>query len=69
MLPDSKAIRTMNEIVSNTQAGEQVVFLVSFADSSNRDYDKLTTATDDFTTGFTDSFKNLPMLKLSCAIF
>lgn len=58
MLPDSKAIRTMNEIVSNTQAGEQVVFLVSFADSNDRDYDKLTDAADDFTSGFADSFQN-----------
>lgn len=56
MLPDSKAIHAMNDVISNTQAGEQVVFLVSFTDTSIRDYDSLVIAANDFNAGFTESF-------------
>lgn len=48
MLPDSDAIQTMNSAVSNTEAGEQVIFLMSFADNTYRDADSLTYAADDF---------------------
>lgn len=44
MLPDSKAIRAMNDVISHTQAGEQVVFLVSFTDSTHTGPDSLITA-------------------------
>ncbi len=41
MLPDSKAIKAMNNVISNTQAGEQVVFMMSFTDSTKTDPDSL----------------------------
>lgn len=56
MLPDSKAIRAMNDVIGNTQAGEQVIFLVSFDDSTNKDVDGLVAAANDFTQGYANSF-------------
>lgn len=56
MLPDSKALKAMNDVISNTQAGEQVIFLMSHNDSSYTDKDSLVTAADDFTTGFNEEF-------------
>jgi 1-acyl-sn-glycerol-3-phosphate acyltransferase len=50
MLPDSKAIRAMNDVISHTQAGEQIVFLVSFNDSTKTDPDSLISATEYFHT-------------------
>src|ERR1044072_3401304 len=47
MLPDSKAIRAMNDVISHTQAGEQVIFLMSFNDSSHTEPDSLITAAAD----------------------
>jgi len=48
MLPDSKAIKAMNNVISHTQAGEQVIFLMSFKDSSKVNPDSLISAADDF---------------------
>ncbi|OSZ78380.1 hypothetical protein CAP35_08995 [Chitinophagaceae bacterium IBVUCB1] len=48
MLPDSKAIKTMNSVISNTQAGEQVVFMVSLVDSTVTLPDSLIAATNDY---------------------
>lgn len=49
MLSDSKAIRAMNDVISHTQAGEQVVFLMSFTDSTYTNPDSLIGAATDFT--------------------
>ena len=48
MLPDSKAIKAMNDVISNTQAGEQVIFLMSFEDSTKADPDSLIQAAQHF---------------------
>jgi len=48
MLPDSKAIHALNDVISHTQVGEQVVFLASFNDSTHTDQDSLINATTDF---------------------
>lgn len=48
MLPDSKAIKAMNNVVSNTQAGEQVIFMLSFADSNVANPDSLIHAANDY---------------------
>lgn len=48
MLPDSKAIRAMNDVISHTQAGEQVIFLMSFKDSTVTNPDSLISAANDF---------------------
>ncbi|OJW85280.1 MAG: hypothetical protein BGO69_06590 [Bacteroidetes bacterium 46-16] len=48
MLPDSKAIKAMNDVISHTQAGEQVIFLMSFKDSTRTDPDSLINAANDF---------------------
>jgi 1-acyl-sn-glycerol-3-phosphate acyltransferase len=48
MLPDSKAIKAMNDVISHTQAGEQVIFLMSFKDSTHADPDSLISAANDF---------------------
>jgi len=56
MLPDSKAIHAMNDVISNTQAGEQIIFLASFTDSNYRDNDSLVNAVNDFNAGFTSRF-------------
>lgn len=44
MLPDSKAIKAMNDVISHTQASEQLVFMMSFKDSTVTDADSLITA-------------------------
>lgn len=56
MLPDSKALHAMNDAISKTQAGEQVIFLASFTDSIYRDNDSLVTAANDFTSQFSSKF-------------
>jgi 1-acyl-sn-glycerol-3-phosphate acyltransferase len=48
MLPDSKALKAMNEVVSNTSAGEQVIFLMSFKDTTLTDPDSLIAAATGF---------------------
>lgn len=48
MLPDSKAIKAMNDVISHTQAGEQLIFLMSFKDSSRTDPDSLINASNTF---------------------
>ncbi|HTM64691.1 MAG TPA: 1-acyl-sn-glycerol-3-phosphate acyltransferase [Flavipsychrobacter sp.] len=48
MLPDSKAIKAMNNVISHTQAGEQVIFLMSFKDSTTVNPDSLISAADNF---------------------
>ncbi|MBS1777197.1 MAG: MMPL family transporter [Bacteroidetes bacterium] len=47
MLPDSKAIKAMNEVISHTQAGEQIIFLLSFDDSTYTNPDSLIAAAQD----------------------
>lgn len=51
MLPDSKAIHAMNDVISHTQAGEQVIFQVSLKDSTVEDRDSLIATATDFYTG------------------
>ncbi|MEZ5016314.1 MAG: 1-acyl-sn-glycerol-3-phosphate acyltransferase [Flavipsychrobacter sp.] len=51
MLPNSKAIKAMNDVVSKTDAGEQVIFLMSFKDSTVVDPDELIVAANEFTNG------------------
>lgn len=58
MLPDSKAIKTMNDVVGKTQAGEQVIFLMSFTDSSYQDNDSLILAANNFTHILKDKYGN-----------
>ncbi|MBS1780647.1 MAG: MMPL family transporter [Bacteroidetes bacterium] len=48
LLPDSKALKAMNDVISHTQAGEQVVYMMSFKDSSVTDPDSLITAATDY---------------------
>lgn len=48
MLPDSKAIKAMNDVISHTQAGEQVIFLMSFKDSTVTNPDSLILAANGF---------------------
>lgn len=51
MLPDSKAIKAMNDVISHTQAGEQVIFLMSFNDSTITNPDSLISAANNFNEG------------------
>lgn len=53
MLPDSEAVKTMNNVIGNTKAGEQVVFLLS---DSNGDREKLIVAANELTVALVDSF-------------
>ena len=48
MLPDSKAIKAMNDVVSNTRSGEQVIFLATLKDSNQTDPDSLIAAVNTF---------------------
>lgn len=48
MLPDSKAIKAMNDVVNNTQAGEQVIFLMSLKDTAASDPDSVIIAANSF---------------------
>ncbi|RYE24944.1 MAG: methyltransferase domain-containing protein [Sphingobacteriales bacterium] len=50
MLPDSKAIKAMNDVVSHTQAGEQVLFTLSLTDTTATDADSLVAAANDLQT-------------------
>lgn len=49
MLPDSKAIKAMNEVVNNTRSGEQIIFLVSLRDTTQADPDSIIRAAGSFT--------------------
>ncbi|MEO6833508.1 MAG: MMPL family transporter [Chitinophagaceae bacterium] len=51
MLPDSKGIRTMNEVLMRTQAGEKVILLASLKDTSNTDRDSLISLTNTYYQG------------------
>ncbi len=51
MLPNSKAIKAMNEVISHTQAGEQIIFLMSLKDSTQTHPGSLIRATSDFNDG------------------
>lgn len=44
MLPDSKALKAMNDVINKTDAGEQVIFLMSFEDNTYKDQDSLVSA-------------------------
>jgi len=48
ILPNSKAIRAMNDVISHTQAGEQIVFIASFKDTTHTDPDSLVNAVNGF---------------------
>ena len=48
ILPNSKAIRAMNDVISHTQAGEQIVFIASFKDTAHTDPDSLINAVNGF---------------------
>jgi len=48
MLPDSKAIHALNDVISHTQVGEQIVFLASFKDTTYTNPDSLVNAATDF---------------------
>jgi Predicted exporter len=56
MLPDSKAIKAMNDVISRTQAGEQVVFLMSFEDTTQTDPDSLISTSNDMQQGLLAKF-------------
>lgn len=56
MLPDSKAIRAMNDVISHTQAGEQVIFLMSFDDTTATDPDSLILAAGNLKQGIGRQF-------------
>src|ERR1043165_8415004 len=49
MLPDSKAIKAMNNVISKTQAGEQVIFMMSLKDTTISNPDSVITAANTFT--------------------
>src|SRR5438128_620233 len=48
MLPDSKAIHAMNDVISHTQAGEQIIFIMSFKDMAISNPDSLIAASGAF---------------------
>lgn len=48
MLPDSKAIKAMNDVISHTQAGEQIIFMLSLKDSTLTNPDSLISAATQF---------------------
>ncbi|MBS1771941.1 MAG: MMPL family transporter [Bacteroidetes bacterium] len=48
MLPDSKAIKAMNDVISHTQAGEQLVFMMSLLDSTQSNPDSVIAAATDY---------------------
>lgn len=48
MLPNSNAIKAMNDIIGKTKASEQLIFLVSKTDTSATDPDSLITAVNSF---------------------
>jgi 1-acyl-sn-glycerol-3-phosphate acyltransferase len=56
MLPDSKAIKAMNEVINKTQVGEQIVFLASLRDSTLTDPDSVIAAATTFTEQVRHSF-------------
>lgn len=56
MLPQSKSVQALNSVIGNTAAGEQVVFLVSFTDSTYTNDDSLVSAANNFTAQFDEQF-------------
>nr|HQE13068.1 MMPL family transporter [Flavipsychrobacter sp.] len=56
MLPNSNAIKAMNDIIGKTKASEQLIFLVSKTDSTSADPDSLINAANSFQ-------ENLTLLK------
>lgn len=48
MLPDSKAIKAMNDVIGKTKASEQLIFLVSFKEHKNEGADSLIAAANSF---------------------
>lgn len=55
MLPDSKGIRTMNEVLAKSQAGEKIILLASFQDTTNTDRDSLIQLTNTYYDGLAKS--------------
>ncbi len=55
MLPEHGDIRAMNEVLSRTRAGEQIVFLASFKDSTYTDQDSLIGLTASYVDGLKQS--------------
>ncbi len=55
MLPDSKGITTIRDVLSHTKTGEKLVFLASFRDSSYVNQDSLISATKLYYEGLTAS--------------
>lgn len=51
MLPENRELQAMNNIISHTQAGEKLIFLASFKDSTNNDKDSLIAATTSYYEG------------------
>ena len=51
MLPESRELRAMNDIISHTQAGEKVVFLASLRDSTLTDRDSLISLANAYAAG------------------
>jgi predicted exporter len=51
MLPESRELQVMNDVLSHTQAGEQVIFLASFKDSAYTDRDSLILLTQTYYEG------------------
>lgn len=48
MLPDSKALKAMNDVIGKTKASEQLIFLVSFSDAKSQGADSLIAAANSF---------------------
>jgi len=51
MLPESKDIRSMNDVLSHTQAGEKLIFLASLKDSTIVDRDSLISLSNAYAEG------------------
>lgn len=56
MLPESRELRAMNDIISHTRAGEKIIFLVGFKDTSITDRDSLTERTNAYHAGIQQRF-------------
>lgn len=58
MLPDSRSVKAMNEVVSNTRVGEQVIFQLSYTGSAADEHrDDLVAAANDFTSVYRQQFE------------
>lgn len=58
MLPDSKAVRTMNDVVGNTSAADQLIFVLAHNDSTYSDPDSLATGATAFTNQLNERFSD-----------